>query len=396
MINNILLENIKTQIAMDKYGLYWYQFNEVSGNATDSKGSPYIGTLSNATRVTGWNGEGNAIDFNGSSLVTFNNSLMTYGEKTIVLRFKTSSLNNMYIFENYATNTVNQTGYNLGIKEGKLLMRRFTSTGAGATYAFDIRSTETYNDNQWHKVMFTWNGNINQEAKLYVDDMLVGSQKSTANETSVNFATQNLVMGGCKLTTYRQYFTGQIDDFQVYNKVLTPSDFTIDKTFILHDGEYKKLNPKKPAKESINILPKMVDTNENDLMKVYTNRTMYNPTYVAFDDSNREARTVNRSGTTSIIFTMELKKIKPIIDSIILNFYYVRDIIFYGVRDNGESVELCSSDSITFSNSFIKEFKFNNTEAFSKYEIHLNGGESGEIGLKSVKLIYSCLLVNNI
>ncbi|MEQ6355279.1 laminin G domain-containing protein [Lysinibacillus sp. M3] len=238
--NNIPIENEKTRIMMDKHGLYWFQFNEDSGDALDSKGSLYKGALSNVTRVEAWDGTGHSLSFNGNSLATFNNSLMTYGEKTVVFRFKTTSDSNMYLFENYATSTVNQTGYNILINKGVIVARRFTSTGGNATFAFVLASPKAYNDGEWHKVLFSWTGNTQQKANLYIDDELVASESSTANETSSNFATQNMVLGGCKLSTYRQYFTGQIDDFQYYNKTLTPKDFTLNKSLVLHDGEYKK------------------------------------------------------------------------------------------------------------------------------------------------------------
>src|SRR6185312_2429883 len=50
-----------------------FPFDEVSGNVIDTMNPSIIGTVTGATRVTGWNGEGKALSFNGTSdYVTFN------------------------------------------------------------------------------------------------------------------------------------------------------------------------------------------------------------------------------------------------------------------------------------------------------------------------------------
>jgi hypothetical protein len=215
-----------TEQLMAQYGVAWFGFDEASGSVTDKLGGSYVGTVTGATRVAGWNGEGNAISFNGTNqLVQFNNTIIPTGEKTIRFKFKhttnpSNSSNAHTLFATTGgTSSHGYMAYFNGINGFSFMNSRAVSNQANI-----YQNGKFYNDGKWHDFFFSWNGTIDGMIYLQIDDEVI-RLKPQYNETGLH--NNNLRIGSTLSGSNSVYFFGgQIDDFQIYNKVLYPSDFT--------------------------------------------------------------------------------------------------------------------------------------------------------------------------
>lgn len=75
------------------------------------------------------------------------------------------------------------------------------------------------NNNTWKHVVITWNTN-SSEVKFYLN----GSLKTTGSLTLDDQAITKLDIGR-RISS--PYFTGSLDDFRIYNRILTPSEVTV-------------------------------------------------------------------------------------------------------------------------------------------------------------------------
>lgn len=222
---------------MNSYGVSWFKFDESSGNVIDSKGSA-VGTISGGvTRVTGWNGQGSALSFNGSNgYVQFNSIVIPAGKKSIRFKIKTNATTNTYFLTN-----LNQfsTQYGLAMStraSGQLYIGLGKATAATN---FEFISNKNINDGQWHDILFTWDGTTNADGiKLYIDNMNTPDVIYTASSLETVSPSSNLILGR-QGTLNVNYFSGQIDELEIYNEVISPIP---DKTLIFHNNQYKYLN----------------------------------------------------------------------------------------------------------------------------------------------------------
>lgn len=204
---------------MRKYGVAWFGFDEVSGNVYDKLGNNYIGTVTGATRVEGWNGEGKAMNFNGSSqIIQMNNPIIPVGEKTI--RFKVK-IPNYKATSRLLSNATSITGVGLSIMfvDGKVVcVIRGTNAKSFATpMQIEI--------NVFQDIMITFSGSTETDSiSFYINERLVFKSLIGTVEKQ---GTNNLFIGtDAFYSNANEYFQGALDDLQIYNKVLSPSDFT--------------------------------------------------------------------------------------------------------------------------------------------------------------------------
>ncbi|MGE7092049.1 LamG domain-containing protein [Lysinibacillus sp. NPDC048646] len=212
-----------TEQLMLKHGVAWFGFDEQSGNVYDKLGSDYIGAVTGATRVEGWNGEGRAINFNGTNqYIQFNSSVIPRGEKTIRFKMKSGQTTSGRILVDYAI--ANSIGWFIHVTDSKLTVEVYTGVSNIASYVIS--------DNFWHDVFITYDGN---KLKLYVDDMI--NPKQIVNTIEMNWTTTL-----CRIGTgsNERYYSGQLDDLQIYNKALSPSDFT-QKRLAIKTADNKNL-----------------------------------------------------------------------------------------------------------------------------------------------------------
>lgn len=222
----------KTERNMRDYGVSWFKFDEASGNVTDSKGTA-IGTINGGvTRVAGWNGQGNALSFNGtgSSYVQFNQKVIPLGKKSIRfgLKLNVSSRTDeaMIVMSNVATTA--SYGFQFWFeKNGFLNIAK--AYGSSGNWDGRLIGTIDFNDLKWHDILFTWDGTTNENSvKLYIDDLKTPNVtgKITISETDYSY---NLILGRQNLTTANLRFNGQIDNLEIYNEVI----YLHDKKIVL-------------------------------------------------------------------------------------------------------------------------------------------------------------------
>ncbi|MCX7748449.1 MAG: LamG domain-containing protein [Clostridia bacterium] len=202
--------------------IHKYTFDSDSGTVvTDSVTSNGInGTATGTTIISGSNG--NARHFNGTSdYISFNSKVIPKGKKSIRFKIRTISNQTEHIFSN--TTTITDYGMTSGItSDGKIA---FDCKQGTSSLLFIIISTRSVNNGDWHDVLLTWDGTTQTNAvKLYIDNIL--DTVSTATSTETNDPSYNLCVG--RLTPdYPQYrFSGDLDEFEVYNSevILAPTN----------------------------------------------------------------------------------------------------------------------------------------------------------------------------
>ena len=93
-----------------------------------------------------------------------------------------------------------------------------TSTGAD----FFVSSPTTYNDNQWHYAVVTYDGSSN--LILYIDGVQVAS-KSTGGASPETSGTKPVrIAANSRVTPPSNFFTGEIDEVRIWNDDLTAAE----------------------------------------------------------------------------------------------------------------------------------------------------------------------------
>lgn len=241
---------------MNRCGLHWFKFDEASGNVTDSKGSAVGALYGSPFRVTGWNGEGNAMSFDGVDDWIYTTQKVPLGKISIRLKIKTTQFT-----LNGGTSLVctcqgtGEFGFLIVLEEGKIVA--YSTKGTSSIFNIALKSTITVNDDEWHDVLFTWTGDTSLDgAKLYIDDLNIPNITGTAlvAQSNSTLSTGTIQMGDKRSSTTNspfRPFKGQLDEVEIYNDVIDPH---FNKSLILHDGEYKnyvKGNPYIPSEKKI-------------------------------------------------------------------------------------------------------------------------------------------------
>lgn len=204
---------------LNQYGVAYFTFDEETGNVYDKIGlNNYVGTVTGATRVNGWNGVGKAMSFNGSQYILFNNTILPTNDFTIRLKIKTEATTNQRILNTLSTTS--PKGFGLDMVEGTVMAHLYNID----SYIGRV-SSQTVNDNKWKDILVSFNTE-EKMLYLYVDEVLEGKtfiSQPFANGANLNIAQAKLGYGG---------FVGLIDELQIYNKALSPSDFPKERVAI--------------------------------------------------------------------------------------------------------------------------------------------------------------------
>jgi hypothetical protein len=89
-------------------------------------------------------------------------------------------------------------------------------TSSGINYF--ATSPNTYNDNQWHYAVVTYDG---ATVKLYVDGVLVASISTSGASPDTSGTQPARVGANSRVTPPGEFFTGQVDEVRVWNNDLT-------------------------------------------------------------------------------------------------------------------------------------------------------------------------------
>ncbi|EON72825.1 LamG domain-containing protein [Lysinibacillus sphaericus] len=222
-----------TKDNLSKYGKAFIGFDEPSGNAMDSIGG-YTGTIYNTpTRVTGWNGKGYAMSFNGTNqTASFPPSFVPLGKKSIRFKIKLGALPTNYSWV-MANGYNGQNSFNVLLRNnGAIGFSVSQNTGTLINFGATIP-----NDNKWHDILFTWTGDTSVDgAKLYIDDMTKPANKNTSTGLEVTASTRNFILGNYPDLQTGQFFNGELDSIEIYDRVISP---ITDKYLVQHNSQYK-------------------------------------------------------------------------------------------------------------------------------------------------------------
>ncbi|UPW81595.1 LamG domain-containing protein [Lysinibacillus sp. Ag94] len=216
-----------TEQLMYQYGVAWFGFDEASGSVVNKLDNNYIGTVSGGVRVEGWNGEGKAMNLDtvANKKVAFNSTLLPYGGKTVRFKFKCTTINNQYFLFMGNAKDYNTNGWSFQFSGGNGWngTMHIGFRGSSATYEYPTLSTKNVCDGKWHESIFSLEGGtIGSKWRTYLDGELVseGILKQNESSFSKNFEINNRSYGNSG--NYENLF---LDDLQIYNKALSPSDF---------------------------------------------------------------------------------------------------------------------------------------------------------------------------
>lgn len=185
----------------------WYKLN---GDATDSSGNGYNGTVSGQTATTGQNGQPNsALLFDGTTSITIPNTtgLLNSSTLTVSAWFNQSRQNN----EQSIIRKDNQVALNFINGYARFLLQTNGGT-TGWTTAND-KLCSSCSASTWALATMTWNGSTES---LYINGTLLHS----ASVTGTINTTNNTVV----ISPNSSNFFGSLDDIRIYNRTLSANE----------------------------------------------------------------------------------------------------------------------------------------------------------------------------
>jgi len=199
----------------------WRYNSAYDRSSTHATGTMYNMSTTTST-VTGINGQ--ALEFKGGptegKYVAFGNpaSLQLGNTGTVSVWIKYSVANNFHAGivskNNWATD---RNGYNLALSQNG---DDGTISGEIADASTDntILSTQGFGDNNWHHVVFNWDGSF---LRLYVDSV---SAATPVAQTLTPVSNVYDLYVGRLAYSYVRFFNGLIDEVRVYNRALSATE----------------------------------------------------------------------------------------------------------------------------------------------------------------------------
>ena len=190
----------------------WWKFDD-NGNDSSAQTALHNATVTNATYVMGLSGS--ALQFNGSSSkVTFtsNPSLSSSTTNfTVGAWIKTTATAAGVIIQQRGASSGQ---YQLSTTAGGAV--QFWLRSNSSTYQFNLTSTQTVNDGQWHFIVGVRSGTTGY---IYID----GANVKSASGTTRNLSSNNAVSIGADAYGSSLWFNGTIDDARIYSSALSAS-----------------------------------------------------------------------------------------------------------------------------------------------------------------------------
>jgi hypothetical protein len=213
----IAVKSVVVQPSLQSTGNWKFENNEL-----DSSGEGNDGTNHNGVYVKGQFGQG--IELNGNAYVSISHDAsLNFGAPsapfTVSAWIKTSSSDGPIVTKS-RPGQLTHIDYVLNLNQGKLRLMRWHESPNLSEGIYDSDGINL-NDNTWHLVSFVNEGASSH--KLYVDGQLAETSTTTWSYNDSN--NQPLEIGRSKNYTYgTTYFTGDIDDVQVYQKALSAAE----------------------------------------------------------------------------------------------------------------------------------------------------------------------------
>lgn len=181
-----------------------WAFDDQALSITDSVGG-FTGTTGNAQYVNGVRGK--AFNFTGSNQASFGDVLMLTGtDFSFSFWIQTTQTSTGVLIVKH-TSGIYGNGYHLTINYPAQYPNKIVSYNAGP---YNVVSTNNINDGTWHHIVLTHK--VGGMENLYVDGILRDSETALAHASTA----AALVLGSS--------YVGLMDDFRVYNNVLTTGD----------------------------------------------------------------------------------------------------------------------------------------------------------------------------
>lgn len=216
-----LKENLEKNLR--EYGIAWIGFDETSGNYLDKLGNGFIATPTNITRTMGWNGEGLAASTTKGAVNL--NKRFDIGPKTFKFKIRCRTVGGM-IMSNYANNTTNGNGIQLLTSADGSVSLGYYMTSFGVDTISLATRIDVIKVNQWHEIMLTIDNVKDGFVKIYIDGKLEGTSRQHKSQDRVETGLTYFLRNSFLTDQYAGYSDAEIDDLQIYSKVLTPSDFS--------------------------------------------------------------------------------------------------------------------------------------------------------------------------
>jgi hypothetical protein len=205
-----------------------WMFDESSGaTAADSSGNNNHGTVQGDAQWVAAGKVGGALAFDGVDdivVVEQNSGLPIYNNGTanaysIAMWVKGGPQNDMRVFSEAST-TSNNPLFNMGTHNSGTPTGQYAAyirPDTGTTLNHPLSQAEPFDDT-WHHIAWV---DDNGTAALYVDGQLDGGD---FNYTRGTMALDTTTIGGILRAAPSHFFTGQIDDVHIYDRVLSGAE----------------------------------------------------------------------------------------------------------------------------------------------------------------------------
>jgi sialidase-1 len=99
----------------------------------------------------------------------------------------------------------------------------FVHSDGSAPANFSFSTSSTLGSNQWYFLAWTWDGSTDANAvQIWIDGAVDSS--ATASHSTINTPDYNLWIGEDGLASAGRYHTGNVDEFRIYNRLLTSAE----------------------------------------------------------------------------------------------------------------------------------------------------------------------------
>lgn len=218
----------------NQYAINWFKMYEGNGTTlVDSKG------LSNGSiNGAAWLING-GLSFDGIDDYIGLSSKMPIGEKSIYIDFEVNTTDSIQVLmSDTAGSAYNgiQIAVDIG---GKIIF--MLGKGVSGSPVFNATTSNVIVPKKRYKALFIWDGTTkNDGVKIYIDDFKSPIFNSTSTGIETLSPTYTTKIGRSNATTSFYSLNGKIYDIKIWSKDISQIFGTLNKTFVLNDGEYKK------------------------------------------------------------------------------------------------------------------------------------------------------------